>query len=112
MRADGTAVGWGSNHFGRTSVPPDITGRAVAVAAGCMHSFLGPRRGRQGPRVGYERGRVGRTDVPDGRLAGRWRKVEANDAGAYFSAAVREDGSVAAWGEDKGGRLDVPDELR
>ena len=49
---------------------------------------------------------VGQTDIPKGLS-----DVTAIAAGEYHSLALKKDGSVVAWGQNKNGECNVPENL-
>ena len=85
LKQDGTLVAWGSNSGGQLDVP------SADISAQCV---LAPRT--------YP------TPASDSE---RPRRFVAVAAGWQHSVALRNDGTVAAWGSNSRGQLDVPENL-
>jgi Regulator of chromosome condensation (RCC1) repeat len=83
LKSDGTIVAWGSNFYGQSSVPADLT-RVGAIAAGQYHSVA---LKTDGTVVGWGSNDAGETTVPAGL-----NNVLAIDAGRghYTMAIVRD----------------------
>ena len=88
----GTAVAWGYNSDGQTTVPAGLSG-VVAIAAGDYHTVA---LKQDGTVVAWGRNDDGQTKVPAG-LSG----VVAIAAGWYHTVALKQDGTVVAWGSNK-----------
>jgi len=97
VQADPNVVAWGSNQYGQTNVPPNLT-NAVMVAGGGAHSLA---LRTDGTVVAWGAGLVdmnnwpdcGQSMVPPGLM-----NVVAVAAGDTFSLALKSDGTVVAWG--------------
>jgi len=105
-RAAGQVVAWGSNFYGQTNVPPDLT-NAVAIAAGYAHSLALKADGtviNWGAFL-YADNHRGTIWVPAGL-----KDVAALAAGYGHDLALITDGGVIAWGYgyDSGGVTNVP----
>lgn len=119
LRADGTVVAWGYNHFGQVTGTPSsdttpvaanpialggqVLSGVVAIAAGSSHSLA---LKIDGTVVAWGRNLYGETNVPAG-LSG----VLAISAGPGTSFAIRNDGTVVAWGDNASGAVSVPNGL-
>ena len=95
LRADGTAVCWGSNRDGRADAP---SGKFVDVSAGTFHS-CGLRA--DGTAVCWGFNRDGEADAPSGKFV-------AVSAGSHHSCGVRADGTAVCWGWNLFGQADAP----
>lgn len=82
-------IAWGSNTYGQTNVPPDLT-NAIAVAAGAFHSVA---LRSDGTVVAWGDNGYGQTNVPLGLS-----NVVAINCGRYHTVALKSDGTVSAWG--------------
>jgi alpha-tubulin suppressor-like RCC1 family protein len=108
LRADGAVVGWGKNDYGQAGTP---VGTFIAIAAGSSFS-LGLRSdgylvvwGQVCDSMGFN-DTCRRTPPVDVELT-------AISAGGFTSSsgyalALKTDGSIAAWGDDRYGQCDVP----
>ena len=85
----GEVLGWGSNFFGETNIPPGLT-NCVAVAAGGWHAIVLSSLGNV---TAWGRGSEGQTNVPVDL-----GNVVAIAAGNTFSLALTPQGTVRAWG--------------
>lgn len=121
LRANGTVVGWGLNPYGEASVPADLH-NVVAISIGAGFSVA---LGSDGSLTTWGVNDSGQLDVP-----GDLGPVSAVAAGGYlgyrgygvpyaacgFALALRDDGTVVRWGENRDGsgcdqldsRLDPP----
>ena len=92
-------LAWGSNSFGQTNIPPDLT-NIVAVAAGQSHSIALKNDGTVGA-WGYNN--FNQTNVP-----ANLTNAIAVAAGANHNLALRTNGTVTAWGANDTGQTNVP----
>ena len=124
LRADGTVVGWGLNSYGEASVPTGLDD-AVAVDVGAGFSVA---LGSDGSITTWGADDAGQLDVPSdlgpatavaaGGYLG-YRGYGVPYAACGYALALRLDGTVARWGENRDGsgceqldaRLDPPSEL-
>ncbi len=88
LKSDGTVWGWGDNHLGQRG--DNSTGSDNACVG-----MASPMRGRMTPVQA-----TGLSDTTDNRI-----KVIDVRAGAYHSVAVKNDGTVWAWGYNEEGLL-------
>ncbi len=98
----GTVVAWGSDAFGQTDVPADLT-NAVAICAGIEHS-LALRADHT--VVAWGAGEYGQTNTPAGLS-----DVVAISTRGYHNLALKSDGTVVAWGLDNDLQAEVPANL-
>lgn len=87
LKKDGTVVAWGSNDYGETIVPEDLTG-VIAVAAGSYRSLA---LKRDGSIVSWGSG------MTSPRGLSNVVAIATSDAG---DAALKSDGTVVTWGGD------------
>lgn len=123
LRADGTVVGWGLNSYGEASVPAGLAD-VVAIDVGAGFSVA---LGSDGSVTTWGADDAGQLDVPSdlgpvtsvaaGGYLG-YRGYGVPYAACGFALALRPDGTVARWGEDRDGscsqldaRLDPPSDL-
>src|SRR5579883_20418 len=99
LKADGTVVAWGYNHYGETNVPPDLT-NAVAIACGDFHNLA---LRANGTVAAWGDDSSGATEVPVG-LA----HVVAIPAGDSSSLAITSDRQLIFWGNIFGANSAVP----
>jgi hypothetical protein len=99
LRANGTVLGWGSDHVGQCDVPAGLS-NALAIAAGGYHSLAIQA---DGTVVAWGANDYGQTDVPAG-LA----DVIGISAGTWHSLALRRNGTVKAWGDNSWAESSVP----
>ena len=85
----GEVVSWGSNRYGQTNAPPDLT-NVIAVAAGATHSLA---LRADSTVAAWGDGTYGQILVPLGLT-----NVVAVAAGDLHSLALKSDGTVVAWG--------------
>ncbi len=101
LKADGMVVAWGCYLDGQMDVPPGLTG-VVAIAAG--RTFVVALTARPEPPISWgDFSSPHHTDPPTGLT-----DVAAIAAGNWHAAALKTDGTVAAWGNDTYGQTDVP----
>jgi hypothetical protein len=114
LKNDGTVVAWGFNYFGMTNVPTGLT-NVVAIAAGGYHSLALKNNGT----VVAWGGDTNTSSLP---TCGQWNygqsivptgltNVVAIAGGAFFSLALKSDGTVVAWGDNECGQTNVPSGL-
>ena len=101
LKADGSVVGWGDNHYGQTNIPASAANGVVAIAAGGEHSLA--LKG-DGSVVGWGDNFCGQTNIPDNATNG----VMAIAAGDWHSLALKADGSVVGWGANGSGQTNIP----
>lgn len=99
LKADGTAVAWGSNTFYQRD-PPSPNTNFIAVTAGELHT-LGLKA--DGSVVGW-----GRNDEMQLLPASSNTGFVAVAAGALHSVGLREDGTLAAWGGGGSDQTNAP----
>jgi alpha-tubulin suppressor-like RCC1 family protein len=111
LRADGTVAAWGDNSYGQAQVPAGLS-NVVALAAGSWHNLAaksdgsvtawgaGMADGNPNDPNGFQ---VGQSIVPTGLT-----NAVAVAAGFFHSLALRNDGTVIAWGSDSVGQTKVP----
>lgn len=90
---------WGSNGYGQTNVPSDLT-NATAAVGGVVHSAA---LRTDGTVVAWGDNTFGQTNVP-ADLA----DVLAIASGSYHTLALKSDGTVAAWGDNSSGQTTIP----
>lgn len=112
LKADGTVVAWGDDSYGQTNVPAGLS-NVVAIAAGADHSLALTADGRlmswgsyqpTPSRFIYYSVYVPATNTPAGLS-----NVIAIAAGADHDLAVKNDGTIVAWGLS--GTTNVPTNL-
>ncbi len=91
-----SVIAWGDNQISSTNIPPGLS-NIVAVAGGSGSVLL--RADGTVVNLGYP-------DVPAGLGS-----VMAIAAGDYFALALKNDGTVAAWGNNSSGETNVPARL-
>lgn len=94
-----TVTGSGSNWYGETTIPADLTD-VVAIDAGAIHSLA---LRSDGTVIAWGDNTRGQTSVPVGLS-----DVVAISAGSYYNLALKGDGTVSAWGENTWGQATVP----
>src|SRR5579884_3346311 len=121
VRSDGTVWAWGSNDMGQlgngdtggySTKPIQVSGgmtNARAVAAGLVHSLAVKDDGTV-----WAWGDNGTGQLGDGTTVSRTSPVQVSGgmvhatvaaAGSYFSLALKDDGTVWAWGDNLAGQL-------
>lgn len=112
LKADGIVVAWGDDSYGQTNVPAGLS-NVVAIAAGADHSLALTADGRlmswgsyqpTPSRFIYYSVYVPATNTPAGLS-----NVIAIAAGADHDLAVKNDGTIVAWGLS--GTTNVPTNL-
>jgi hypothetical protein len=123
LRADGTVVGWGLDSYGEASVPAGLAD-VVAIDVGAGFSMA---LSSDGSVTTWGADDAGQLDVPSdlgpvtsvaaGGYLG-YRGYGVPYAACGFALALRPDGTVTRWGEDRDGscnqldaRLDPPQDL-
>lgn len=105
LQSDGTIVAWGSTSYGLCDVPTGL--KAKAISAGLNHSLAVRQDGTvvawgvtstNPPYAGYY---YHQTDVPADLQDPATANVIAVAAGSYHSLALRQDGTVVAWGRGR-----------
>lgn len=96
LKSDGTVVGWGNNNSGQTNIPSGLS-NVIAIAAGGNDYSL-PRGFNLALKsndtvVAWGDNSSGQTNVPAGL-----NHVIGIAAGGSHGMALRDDGSVIAWG--------------
>jgi alpha-tubulin suppressor-like RCC1 family protein len=105
-RIPGYVIAWGTNNWGATVVPADLTG-VIAIESGYVHGLA---LKLDGTVVGW--GAVpndwdsGQADIPVGLT-----DVVTIAGGFFHSLALKADGTVVAWGDNSDGQTDVPVDL-
>ncbi len=111
LRSDGTVSAWGDNQYGQTTVPPGLN-HVVAIAAGGFHSLAlrddgtvaawgaGLKIDTSGTSSGLD---LGQSIIPPGLS-----NVVAIAGGSMHSLALRNDGTVIAWGDNRFRQTDLP----
>jgi hypothetical protein len=94
LKSDGSVVGWGSNDYGETNIPPNLS-NVVAVAAG---NGVSVALRTDGAVVAWGTTAFGATPAPAGLT-----NVVAIASRSLSSIALKSDGTVATWGS--GGSL-------
>ncbi|WP_230192062.1 chitobiase/beta-hexosaminidase C-terminal domain-containing protein [Paenibacillus sp. CECT 9249] len=105
LTADGEVLAWGSNGYGKTTVPLEAQSNIVSVSAGQDHSLALTSGGEV---IAWGGGRFGEANVP----AEAKSDIIAIAAGptAFYSLALTSSGKVIAWGSNSNGQSDVPEE--
>jgi hypothetical protein len=93
-------VAWGSNTYGQTNVPPNLT-NVLAIGGGWHHSVA--LRG-DGTVVAWGDNTYGQTNVP----AGLSNVIAISSRSGDDVMALRADGTVAVWGSNATGQTNVP----
>ena len=95
----GTAVAWGDNSYGQTTIP-DYLSAVKAIAAGEHHTVA---LQRDGTVAAWGDNSQGQTTIPAG-LSG----VTAIAGGQWYTVVLKSDGTVVAWGDNQYGQTAVP----
>lgn len=95
----GTAVAWGRNVNGQTSVPAGLS-LVTGIAAGELFTVA---LKSDGTVLAWGDNTFGQRTIPDGMSS-----VTAIAAGQYHTVALKADGTVAAWGNNNHGQVTVP----
>jgi alpha-tubulin suppressor-like RCC1 family protein len=98
----GSAVAWGDNTYGQTTVPPDL-GTVIQVAAGQFHTVA---LQSDGAVRAWGWNQYGQTTVPPDLGI-----VIQVAAGYGHTVALQSDGTVRAWGDNFFLQTTVPLEL-
>ncbi|PYI50989.1 immunoglobulin-like domain-containing protein [Paenibacillus flagellatus] len=115
LKADGTLVAWGDHSAGQTTVPNGLAKpvKGGAVAAGAIHSLalksdgtVEAWGGSPGDVWGDDDPELGQLTVPD-ELTEPGTAMDIA-AGSYHSLALKANGTVVAWGDNRYGQTDVP----
>jgi hypothetical protein len=110
LTADGRVIGWGGNIDRLQQVPAEVTNAKVAqIAGGTQGSGYAGAVTRDGRVLTWGKRRAFPTplNVPAG-LSG----VKQLAITQYSAAALKQDGSVVAWGLSDFGEADVPEGLK
>ncbi len=89
LKADGTALCWGRNEYGQTTLPAEL-GPVVQISAGTLHTCA---LKADGTVVCWGRGSEGQTTAPAGLSS-----VVRVDAGNGHNCALKTDRTVICWG--------------
>ena len=105
LKTDGTVAAWGSNYGPGESQVPSGLGGVIAIAAGRIIIWRSSETGRSSPGVPTPMAKQG---------AQRSKRGDRHCCGAYHSMALKQDGTVVAWGKNTilGGPMDVPNGLQ
>ena len=101
LRANGTVICWGDNHFKQIFAPE---GLYSAVSAGNFHTCGLRTDGTVecwGANITADGDPAGQSDAPEGAFS-------AVSAGGEHSCGVRTDGAVECWGNNTGGQSRSP----
>ena len=101
LTANGSVVGWGSEHLGQANVPAQAQSGVQAVAAGLGHSLA---LTTSGGVLAWGLNDCGQTNVPASAQNG----VVAISAGGKHNLALRAGGDVVAWGLNSCGQTNLP----
>jgi hypothetical protein len=93
-------VAWGSNVYGQTNVPFNLT-NTLAIAGGWRHSVA---LQTDGTIIAWGANNAGQTNVPPGLS----NILAIASRSGDFSMALRPDGTVAVWGDRSFGQANVP----
>jgi alpha-tubulin suppressor-like RCC1 family protein len=116
LKDDGSVVGWGADDSGQTTVPVPARSGVLGIAAGDYHTVAVKN---DGSVVAWGANSVGQvTGTPTTpsiavanpvTLKGQiLTGVIAVAAGTFHTVALKQDGSVVAWGSDGFGQATVP----
>lgn len=96
LKSDGTVVAWGNNHLGQAVVPAWLPRNIVDIAAG---SFVNFALLDDSTVISW----------PGGASPELNRDFSAISAGGGgFCAGLKRDGTVAAWGDNSSGQINIP----
>lgn len=95
----GTAVAWGKNRSGQTTVPAGLS-LVTALTAGESHTVV---LKSDGTVLAWGDNSFSQTTIPAGLSA-----VKAIAAGEYHTIALKLDGTVAVWGNNDHGQTTIP----
>ena len=111
LNADSTVTVLGDNTFGQTNVPSGLT-NLIAVSAADAH-VLGLKS--DGTVIGWGDNSRGEIDIPIGlsnvvaiAAGGGVPRSPSYSGITSYSMALKDDGTVVAWGNDDYGQTDVP----
>jgi predicted secreted protein len=117
LKSDGTVVAWGYNGYGQTTLPAGLTG-VTAIAAKNSHTLALKIDGTMAACGSDGYGETSGTPMTwwpywtainpvtlNGQTLGN---VTAIAAGSYHTLALKNDGTVRAWGDNEQGQAMVP----
>ena len=111
LNADSTVTVLGDNSFGQTNVPTGLT-NVIAVSAADAHVLA---LKSDGTVIGWGDNRRGQIDIPIGlsnvvaiAAGGGVPRSPGYSGITSYSLALKDDGTVVAWGNDDYGQTDVP----
>jgi len=120
LKHGGAVVAWGKDNIYHHMTPPDDMGKAAAISVGWDHSLAlmqdGTVYGWGFNQFGQATGTESRSiDEPMRGLVTLRGSILSNitavAAGNGFSLALKQDGTVIAWGCNRRGQTEVPAEL-
>jgi trimeric autotransporter adhesin len=98
LRADGRVIAWGAEDSGQTNVPIAGLSNVTAIAAGAFHNLAV----REGIVFGWGSSTSGKLVPPSGN------NFVAVAAGLEHSVALRNNGTLAAWGANNLNQIAIP----
>jgi len=111
LNADSTVTVLGDNTFGQTNVPSGLT-NVIAVSAADAHVLA---LKSDGTVLGWGDNSRGQIDIPIGlsnvvaiAAGGGVPRSHSYSVITSYSMALKDDGTVVAWGDDDYGQTDVP----